>query len=43
MTKKQLRKMGINPDDFEIILEDQDLIYDPYELVTTNELDDEEE
>ena len=42
MTKRELKKMGINPDDFEVILDDSDIVYDPYEMVTTND-DDEEE
>ena len=26
MTKKQLKQMGINPDDFEVILDDLDIL-----------------
>lgn len=28
MTKKQLKQMGINPDEFDIIYEDSDVIFD---------------
>jgi len=42
MTKKQLRQMGINPDEFDIIYEDSDVIFDEC-VVVEDDWDDEEE
>jgi len=45
MTKKQMKKYGVDPDDFEVVLDDQDVVYDDYELVAVDDYDydDEEE
>lgn len=42
MTKKQLRQMGINPDEFDIIYDDSDVIFDEC-VVVEDDWDDEEE
>ena len=42
MTKKQLKQMGINPDEFDIIYDDSDVIFDEC-VVVEDDWDDEEE
>ena len=41
MTKKQMKQMGIEYGDFDVILEDEDIVYDEYVLI--NEDEEEEE
>lgn len=42
MTKKQLKQMGINPDEFDIIYDDSDVIFDEC-VVVEDDWDGEEE
>jgi Asp-tRNA(Asn)/Glu-tRNA(Gln) amidotransferase B subunit len=42
MTKRQMKKMGISPDDFECILEERDISDFLEETVTDDDWEDEE-
>ena len=39
MTKKQMKQMGIEYGDFDVILEDNYIVYDEYELMDEDEED----
>lgn len=41
MTKKQMKQMGIEYGDFDVILEDEDIVYDEYVLINEDEEDEE--